>query len=129
VDYFKNYNDTYGHLVGDQVLRALVQAIQAHVKSSDIIGRWGGEEFAIALPNTTAQHALGIAERIRKTMATVKMRDEHGSDIPSPTVSQGIATFPDHAQETMGLVDIADRALYQAKSLGRDHIVLHKAET
>ncbi len=122
VDLFKQYNDTYGHMVGDQVLTELVCAITAHVKSTDIVGRWGGEEFAVALPNTTTEQARLVAERIRSTLAETRIYDRTGQRVPSPTVSQGIAAFPQHTQNYAELVDIADQALYLAKESGRDQI-------
>ena len=122
IDYFKNYNDAYGHVVGDEVLRLIVQAIQIHVKRTDVVGRWGGEEFAIALPATATVQAREVAERIRHTLAALPLVDRESQPIPKPTVSQGIATFPDHAANADQLVDIADRALYQAKEQGRDQV-------
>ena len=123
IDNFKQYNDTYGHIVGDEVLCLLVQAILAHVKKLDIVGRWGGEEFAVALPGTSSQQALVVAERIRSTLASMELNDRAGNPIPKPTVSQGIATFPQDVEEAMELVDVADQALYIAKKRGRDQIM------
>lgn len=122
VDYFKEYNDTYGHVMGDEVLRQIVVAIQTHIKKTDIVGRWGGEEFAIALPGTPPQLAQQVTERVRNTLANLKLIDTHGNAIPSPTVSQGIAAFPDNARDAAELVDIADQALYEAKRSGRDQV-------
>lgn len=124
IDYFKQYNDTYGHVVGDQVLKLIVQAIEKHVKKSDSVGRWGGEEFGIALPNANVEQAEMVAHRIRKTLAKLPLANSDGEPIPKPTVSQGIATLPDHTQDIDELIIIADRALYQAKDKGRDQIVI-----
>jgi diguanylate cyclase (GGDEF)-like protein len=127
VDYFKEYNDRYGHVVGDEVLCRLVQVIQAHIKDSGVvatIGRWGGEEFAIGLPGSTEEQALQVAHGIRDSLAQVILCDKSGALIPSPTVSQGIATFPHDAMNTAELVDVADEALYVAKGAGRDRIVM-----
>jgi diguanylate cyclase (GGDEF)-like protein len=124
IDYFKQYNDTYGHVVGDDVLCLLVQAILSHVKKSDIVGRWGGEEFAVALPGTSSRQALIVAERIRSTLASMELNDRDGTPIPKPTVSQGIATFPQDVGDAIKLVDIADQALYIAKQRGRDQIMV-----
>jgi len=122
VDFFKDYNDQYGHVIGDQVLSKIVQSIRHHVKHTDLVGRWGGEEFCIALLDTDAPGAYAVAERIRQTLATTIITGKDGSPIPSPTVSQGIATFPVHARDSATLIDLADAALYQAKSQGRDQI-------
>ena len=122
VDHFKVYNDTYGHIVGDRVLSKIVQAIRTHVHASDLVGRWGGEEFCIALLNTDNSGASYIAGRIRQTLAETRIEQPDGTLIPPPTVSQGIAVFPDHGADGAGLIDLADTALYRAKKLGRDQI-------
>ena len=122
VDFFKDYNDQYGHVVGDQVLSKIVQSIRAHVKHTDLVGRWGGEEFCIALLDTDTVSATAVAERIRQTLASTRIEKKEGTLIPPPTVSQGIATFPIHAQDAATLIDLADAALYQVKSQGRDQI-------
>ncbi|HET6261556.1 MAG TPA: diguanylate cyclase, partial [Chloroflexia bacterium] len=123
IDKFKTYNDTYGHLVGNDVLRSVVSSILSHVKSTDVVGRWGGEEFAILLPTVSRAQARLVTERIRQTVAHNIMRDMHNRPIPSPTVSQGIAMFPDDAVQMDELIGKADTALYRAKDLGRNYIV------
>ncbi len=128
VDYFKEYNDAYGHVVGDQVLVKIVQAIRAHVHHTDLVGRWGGEEFGIALLRTDAAGALRVAERIRQTLAATRVENRDGATIPSPTVSQGIASYPAHTQDAATLIDLADAALYRAKSHGRDQICVTGAK-
>jgi diguanylate cyclase (GGDEF)-like protein len=128
VDHFKEYNDTYGHIVGDQVLSKIVQVIRAHVHTSDLVGRWGGEEFCIALPTTEADSASNIAQRIRQTLAETRIVQKDGTLIPPPTVSQGIAIFPVHAQDGAMLIDLADAALYRAKKHGRDQISVADAK-
>lgn len=121
IDFFKNYNDTYGHVTGDQVLRTMVQAILAHMRKTDLVGRWGGEEFAIAMPGLGLDAACILATSIRQTLADLPIVVNDHS-VPGPTVSQGIATFPQHAPSASQLVDVADRALYDAKKQGRDKI-------
>ncbi len=128
VDHFKQYNDTYGHLVGDEVLTSLCQTIKQHIKSTDTVGRWGGEEFSISLPNTNAAQARQIAERIRETMAVFTIHGMNQKTIPVPTVSQGLALFPDEANEIIKLIDLADQRLYVAKSRGRNQIEPDSAE-
>lgn len=122
IDYFKQYNDTYGHLVGDKVLKTLCTAIKHHIKQTDAVGRWGGEEFVIALPGATGPEALKVAERIGQTMALLRVEDRQQRTIPVPTVSQGIAEFPSEADEIYRLIDLADRRLYVAKQRGRNQI-------
>jgi diguanylate cyclase (GGDEF)-like protein len=126
IDHFKIYNDTYGHMIGDQVLRLTVQAIQSHIKNTDTVGRWGGEEFAIILPNATITQANMVANRIRRTLSELPLFDVDGQTIPKPTISQGIATIPDHTTDADELVIIADRALYRAKERGRDQVAVGK---
>jgi diguanylate cyclase (GGDEF)-like protein len=122
IDRFKQYNDSYGHLAGDDVLRSIVVAIQDHLKSTDVVGRWGGEEFGIILSDVNRAQARLIAERIRQTAAHTVLRDFHNRAIPSPTVSQGIALYPDDATSIEELIDKADSALYRAKDQGRNQI-------
>jgi diguanylate cyclase (GGDEF)-like protein len=122
IDHFKQYNDTYGHLVGDRILKALCAAIRRHVKQTDAIGRWGGEEFAISLPGASGAEALLVAERIRLTMASLQVEDRDQRTMPVPTVSQGIAVYPQEADEIYRLVDLADYRLYIAKARGRNQV-------
>ena len=122
VDFFKSYNDTYGHLAGDKILTLLCNTIRSHIKSTDMVGRWGGEEFVISLPKTSAKQALIVATRISESMRGFTFPDRNGRTIPPPTVSQGIALFPKEADEIFELIDLADQRLYMAKKRGRDQI-------
>ena len=122
IDYFKRYNDTFGHLVGDRVLVGLVDTIRRHLKSSDLVGRWGGEEFAVALISTNPHQAHEVARRIRLSLRELNLVDRNGAAVYAPTVSQGIAIFPQEAQETFGLIDLADQRLYLAKDRGWDQV-------
>jgi diguanylate cyclase (GGDEF)-like protein len=122
IDYFKQYNDTYGHLVGDQILNSLCAVIKQHIKQGDAVGRWGGEEFIISLPNATGEQATQVARRISETMALLRVEDREHRTVPVPTVSQGIAILPDEADEIYRLIDLADRRLYVAKERGRNQI-------
>lgn len=122
IDYFKQYNDTYGHLVGDHILNSLCTAIQQHIKQTDAVGRWGGEEFVISLPGATGRQAIQIARRIGETMRGLRVEDRDHHTVPIPTVSQGIAVFPGEADEIYRLIDVADKRLYIAKGRGRNQI-------
>jgi diguanylate cyclase (GGDEF)-like protein len=126
IDHFKLYNDTYGHVIGDQVLILTVQAIQSHIKKTDTVGRWGGEEFGVILPNTTISQAKLVSDRIRHTLSELPLFNVEGKTIPKPTISQGIATLPDHTSDVDELVIIADRALCRAKNKGRDQVAIGK---
>ncbi|MEZ0397006.1 MAG: diguanylate cyclase [Anaerolineales bacterium] len=122
IDQFKQYNDLYGHLVGDDVLVAMTASIQQNIKHTDAIGRWGGEEFAILLPHADGVQAGQVAARIRDTVRALEIHDRHGNLVPAPTISQGIAVFPLETEDIFRLVDLADQRLYIAKEHGRNQI-------
>jgi diguanylate cyclase (GGDEF)-like protein len=122
IDYFKQYNDSFGHLVGDEILVSLCQVIREHIKQGDAVGRWGGEEFAISLPNATKEQAHNVAERIRETLANFKISNTSVPPITVPTISMGIAEFPAETKDVNKLIDLADKRLYIAKERGRDQI-------
>lgn len=122
VDYFKKYNDTYGHLTGDKVLIELTQTIRHNIKKNDLVGRWGGEEFIIALPDTQPEQAYLVAERIRSACHKIIILDRDKKVIPPPTISQGIAGLPQDTNQLEKLIDIADQRLYLAKERGRNQI-------
>jgi diguanylate cyclase (GGDEF)-like protein len=125
LDHFKQVNDRYGHGGGDELLAAVGAAIQATIRESDFAGRYGGEEFIVALPNTGLDGAVKVAELLRRAIG--------GISVPSVdqtiTVSVGVAVLPDHAADAVGLVRAADRALYLAKNLGRDRVETARAPT
>lgn len=124
IDHFKQVNDCYGHSVGDDVLVALTSAISDKLRSEDIFGRWGGEEFLILLPSSNIQDAKLSAERIRETVEA--MNFQLGETNISITVSQGVTVFlPDQLAEIEGCVKNADQALYKAKELGRNTVVVY----
>ena len=123
VDHFKAFNDQWGHQAGDAALQGLVAAVTGTIKAGDTVGRWGGEEFGVVLPGAGVAEAAAVAERIRAALAVVPLIGPDGQHWPHPTVSQGIACFPDHAATAALLVDVADRALYTAKAQGRNSIV------
>lgn len=122
IDYFKQYNDTYGHLLGDRILNALCASIKHHIKQADTVGRWGGEEFIISLPGATGEQAMQVARRVSETMASLHVEDREQRTVPVPTVSQGIAVFPSEADEIYRLIDLADSRLYTAKERGRNQV-------
>ncbi|WP_448561264.1 diguanylate cyclase [Trichothermofontia sp.] len=127
IDHFKQINDTYGHATGDQVLRSLARMLQQRLRRTDAIGRYGGEEFAIILPDTSGDAALKVLNEIREGFAHVQHQGRHTATNASceftVTFSCGIATFPTYT-EAASLSDAADRALYQAKRRGRNQVVL-----
>jgi diguanylate cyclase (GGDEF)-like protein len=121
IDHFKSVNDTYGHPVGDRVLKSLARLLQQRLRGTDIIGRYGGEEFAVVLANSDADAAFGVMDKIRADLAHV--RQQSGDRSFSVTFSCGIAGFP-HYPDISALTDAADRALYAAKRGGRNRVVL-----
>ena len=120
IDHFKSYNDRYGHLVGDAILKELARVIKKNLRQIDLIGRYGGEEFCIVLAETTKEQAKIIAERLRQEIAKnpIKVYDEE----LKITISIGVSTFPTDAKTEYSLIDKADRALYWAKQNGRNRI-------
>lgn len=123
VDYFKQINDTYGHPIGDRVLQSISQTLQHTVRSSDIIGRYGGEEFVVLLPETDAVTALVVAERIREAIARqhIVIQHQHNQRLAT-TISIGIVTTQGQAMNLTSLLTHADQALYTAKDAGRNCI-------
>jgi diguanylate cyclase (GGDEF)-like protein len=118
LDHFKLINDTYGHGRGDDVLAAVGAVLAEAVRASDFVGRNGGEEFIVLLPNTDTDEAIGVAEKIRVAISDITVT---GVDLPI-TASLGVATIPHHASDGEQLVRTADRALYLAKNNGRDRV-------
>ena len=120
IDHFKQVNDTYGHAVGDEVLYVLAQRCQDNIREIDHIGRYGGEEFSIILPETTLDEALTFAERIRAYIQNTLVPTTHG-DL-SITISLGVAELPSDITNLAALLDLADTALYAAKQAGRNSV-------
>ncbi|MBO0820627.1 MAG: GGDEF domain-containing protein, partial [Nocardiopsaceae bacterium] len=124
VDHFKKVNDTHGHLVGDDVLRGLSSELRQQVRETDIVGRFGGEEFVILLSRTAPEEALRIAERLRRGAGVVQVLA--GDTTVSVTISVGVAVLGVHGRDLFELLAAADLALYRAKNTGRDRVCLHK---
>lgn len=126
LDHFKNVNDTYGHLTGDKVLKTLAKTLKQRLRVSDVVGRYGGEEFAVILLDIDgADHAAELMDRIREAFAGMD-QNANGAAF-RVTFSCGIATFPEFS-DAHSLSDAADRALYEAKRLGRNRVVLASAD-
>lgn len=121
VDHFKQFNDTNGHLLGDQVLRSMAQILKDSVRETDVVARYGGEEFAVILPETNREQALEVAERIRRNVARHTFWGRAQTPV-QVTVSIGVASRLASQTNPEALVDLADSALYEAKRTGRDRI-------
>ena len=123
VDHFKKVNDTHGHLTGDAVLRTLAAEMRQQVRETDLVGRFGGEEFVILLAATTAEEACQVAERVRRGAGVVKVLTD--DKIVGVTVSIGVAALGTHGADLFELLAAADIALYRAKNTGRDRVCLY----
>jgi len=131
LDNFKKINDTYGHQHGDHVIQAAAQALQQSIRQVDHIGRYGGEEFGIILPNTSPIEAIEIAERCRENIALSQVLDDENHNI-TMTASIGVATSSPRNLSQEALIDeiehllkLSDNALYEAKESGRNRVVSH----
>ena len=122
-DHFKNINDTYGHLAGDLVLKSLSRMLQDRLRKTDIIGRYGGEEFGVILINTDAENSFKVMEEVRKNFALVKHKSNENEFFV--TFSCGIASFTE-CETPAELNDAADKAMYEAKTSGRNKTIIHK---
>lgn len=122
LDHFKQVNDQYGHIVGDQTLRAVAEVLRTQSRRSDLVARFGGEEFAVVCPSTDGPTGLQVAERLRESIAGLGV-DElgHGG---TQTISIGVAVQTDQSFTPEQLIDRADLALYQAKHGGRNRAVV-----
>jgi diguanylate cyclase (GGDEF)-like protein len=124
IDDFKQYNDRYGHPRGDKVLQAVSTIIRQNLREIDVAARYGGEEFILVLPETDVEGALAVAERIRKSMSEFEFFTTDEDSSGPQTVSLGVSTYPVHATTAARLVETADRAMYQAKRLGKNQVAI-----
>jgi diguanylate cyclase (GGDEF)-like protein len=124
LDHFKQYNDRYGHLGGDQALRETAEVLRRNARDVDILARYGGEEFAIVLPETDLERAIIHAERARAAIASHAFRGKDSNPQGDLTVSIGVAALAPGIRKIEELVHDADQALYRAKSQGRNRLEL-----
>jgi diguanylate cyclase (GGDEF)-like protein len=123
IDHFKKYNDTYGHLAGDQVLQEVGRLLRENSEASHLVARYGGEEMVVIAPETDRERARLLAERLRTAVETAVF--DVGSDSTRVSVSIGVAVYPEDATTSLDLVARADKALYGAKSGGRNRVVVY----
>jgi diguanylate cyclase len=123
IDNFKLLNDRYGHQVGDAALRQIAATLRSGTRPTDLVGRYGGEEFALILPETNLRGGFGLADRLRHAVASTRLKIRHSrEDLGKVTISLGVATY--HPGETVAdWVQRADAALYEAKRAGRNRVV------
>ena len=123
IDHFKSFNDSYGHLTGDQVLRLVGMSLKQTIKGQDITARYGGEEFAVVLPNTALRQALTVADHIRRAVMSKELKKKStGEILGRVTISVGVSMLkPD--DDTHSLIERADACLYAAKRAGRNRVV------
>jgi diguanylate cyclase (GGDEF)-like protein len=122
IDYFKHYNDLYGHQKGDEVLRIIGLLLKNIVRKEDVVARYGGEEFAIILPGTSENDAISIAEAIRKKVEETYFEGEENQPNGKVTVSIGISVYPEKAKNDIELIKCADDALYRAKFFNKNRV-------
>jgi len=119
-DLLRDVNNRYGHLMGDQMIRRVADAIRASLREYDVPARFGGDEFVVLMPETTLPEAMSVAERIRREVESIVLKTGEG---PVPgSVSIGVALFPAHGRTASDLLAAADRAVYKAKALGRNRV-------
>jgi diguanylate cyclase (GGDEF)-like protein len=121
LDLLRDINNRHGHLVGDQLIRRVADAIRGALREYDLPARFGGDEFAVLMPETSLSEAITVAERIRRGVEAIEVRLADGTPV-SASVSIGVALFPAHGRTSSDLLAAADRAVYQAKALGRNRV-------
>jgi len=123
IDHFKRLNDEFGHLLGDEVLRQVSSLLQRQVRKTDVVCRYGGEEFAILLTQTNAEQAMLIAEKLR-----AQVESWYFPGVPRTiTISAGVASYPQHGKSRDEVIRAADNGLYAAKQTGRNRVCLGTA--
>ena len=122
VDNFKDCNDNYGHLVGDVVLKQIGALIKKSTRGCDFVARYGGEEFAVILPETPKQEAAVVAERIRSSVEGFSFSSFAGKHMERLTVTIGLSSLPEDAQDKTGLIEMADQGMNRGKELGKNRV-------
>jgi len=123
LDHFKRFNDNFGHDAGDMVLQSLADLLRTFFRATDICCRFGGEEFAIILPESSAQEAAARANALRCKVKRLRLQYKH-ENLGPLSLSAGVASFPEHASASDELLKVADRCLYESKAGGRDVVTV-----
>jgi diguanylate cyclase (GGDEF)-like protein len=125
IDHFKRLNDTFGHHVGDQILRDVSSILVKDMREVDTVARYGGEEFVIILPETTEAGAIYVAQRLRRAVEQAKFFAGSPHEVQHLTISIGVAVYDTDAQFKRDLIEFSDAALYAAKHAGRNRVVAY----
>ena len=128
IDHFKRFNDEFGHKTGDITLQKVASVLRAALREKDFVYRYGGEEFTVVVEDATREQALKLLERVRVTVERTPLTGDSGQPVGPVTVSVGVATCPDGPSEFDDLLQLADKALYQAKSRGRNQVTAFSSE-
>ena len=126
IDHFKKYNDTQGHLAGDEVLRSVARVLEQSLRPGDIPCRYGGEEFLVAMPDTDKAAALRAADRIREAIASHPFPHAESQPLKRLTISGGVSALRTDGLDSTELIRHADQALYQAKAAGRNRVLPYR---
>jgi diguanylate cyclase (GGDEF)-like protein len=124
-DSLKAVNDNYGHETGNRLLKLTVECIQRQLRQTDLIARYGGDEFVVLLPETPASGAVGVADRIRRSMEQSPLTTREGT--VNATLSIGIAAYPNHGSDLESVMERADQAMYASKSGGKNRTTMFSA--
>jgi len=122
IDHFKHYNDTNGHLEGDEILKKLGQILKGSIREDDVASRYGGEEFVVLYPGVQKAEALRLAEGLRRAVESAAFPNRASQPLGTLTISGGVSAFPDDSRNAVDLIRCADQALYEAKAAGRNRI-------
>lgn len=125
IDHFKRYNDLSGHIKGDEVLKKIATILEANIRKADILARFGGEEFVILLPEISKNQARKVANKLRRIVEDAEFENEQSLPGGQITVSLGLAVYPEDSKEAPQLIQYADKALYLAKTMGRNCVAWH----
>lgn len=128
LDNFKSTNDTFGHLVGDLVLKQAASLIKKNTRGCDLVARYGGDEFSVILPETTEEEALIVAKRIREAIDEYDFKTLEGKSISDLSVTIGLSSLPDKSKDKKELIDTADSALYKGKTTGKNRVVIYNKD-
>jgi diguanylate cyclase (GGDEF)-like protein len=118
LDNFKNFNDVFGHEVGDRILRQFAKTLAATMREANLAARYGGDEFIVILPDTSAKSCALVVERIRQAVMSMVVPSTLEKPLPPLTVSAGVVAFPEHGHTLEEIVEAADKAMYESKRRG-----------